>query len=133
MHCAIPERHTVKRLLVALLLALAACVAEAQTVTTSIPVSWTAPTTNTDGTAITGTLTYQLYQGVKGGAFTAVGTPVSALTVTVTSATAGACFTVVAIETIGSAVTDSTPSNTLCAEIPGSPGGLTLTWSQTVH
>lgn len=107
--------------------------AQAQTVTTSILLTYTAPTANTDGTAIVGTLTYQVYQGTKGGAFTAVGSPVTALTETVTSATAGNCFTVVAIDTNGTTVTNSAPSNTVCAEIPGAPGGLTITWSQTVH
>ena len=62
--------------------------------------TWIAPTTNTDGSAITATLTYNVYQGPEG-ALVKVQSALTALSVSITTGlTAGTtqCFTVSAIE-----------------------------------
>lgn len=122
-----------KRIFALLLSSLAACSVLAQTVATSIALSWVAPTTNTDGTTITGTLTYALYQGTKGGTFTQVGTGLTGTNTTVTSASAGNCFELIAVETLAGSTTASAPAGPVCAEVPGSPSGFTVTWTVTVH
>jgi hypothetical protein len=90
--------------------------------------SWTAPTTNTDGTTITATLTYNLYQGLAG-ALTKVQSGLTGLAATVTTGlTPGStqCFAVTAIE----AGVEGAQSNVACAAIPlatpGAPGTVTV-------
>lgn len=121
-----------KRILLGVLAALVAACALAQTVTTSIALSWIAPTKNTDGSAITGTLTYALYQGTSGGTFTQVATGITGTNTTVASPAAGNCFEVIALEAVSGSTTASAPSNVACAEIPGSPTSVVITWTVTV-
>jgi len=82
-----------------------------------LTVSWTAPTTNTDGSAIpAGSLTYQLYQG-SDGKYATVGSPVAITSELVTAGlTVGTtvCFYVVAIE----AAQQSGASTEACAVVP---------------
>jgi hypothetical protein len=97
----------------AFLLALIASVAVAAATHVA---SWTAPITNTDGTAITGTLTYNVYNGAKG-AETLQGN------VTATSASVtGPCVYVTAVE----GTTESAPSNEVCLHYANPPSGLSL-------
>jgi hypothetical protein len=84
--------------------------------TTQAALSWTAPTAFADGSAITGTITYNVYQGPTG-ALVKVQTGVTSPAATVTSGlTAGTtqCFAVTAV--INSI--ESAQSNTACAAIP---------------
>jgi hypothetical protein len=123
-----------KKLLLVLLSGLLCAAATAQTVTTAVNLGWKAPTANTDGSTITGTLTYALYQGPPAGPFTQVATGLTGTTTVVTTLAAGNCFTLVANELIGTSTTSSAPTGTTCALIPDSPpGGLTVTVTLTIH
>lgn len=119
------------------LLALVFCawdVAHSQTVTTKVNLTITPPTTNTDGSAIAGTLTYTLYQGPKAGPFAVVASGITATTTSVTSLASGNCFTVVAAETVtgSTSVTDSAPSPTVCVPVPGTPGAVGVSVTVTL-
>ena len=59
---------------VAALLLVFACAASAQTAARTATITFTAPTARTDGSAITGTLSYQVWQGLKGGTKALAGT-----------------------------------------------------------
>lgn len=88
-----------RKLFGALALMLAAGVAFAAT---SASISWTGPTLNTDGSAITGAVTYNLYTGAQGVApeVTSVQKGITTPSATVTTGlTAGAtvCFAVSAV------------------------------------
>jgi hypothetical protein len=90
--------------------------------------TWTAPTTNSDGSAITATLTYNLYQGLTG-ALVKVQTGVATLSATITTGlTAGTsqCFAVSAVEN----GVEGAQSNTACAtipqQVPGQPTQITV-------
>lgn len=122
-----------KNLILGLVLSLLAAPALAQTTTTSLNLAWTAPTQNTDGTSITSTLTYQVFQGPKAGPFVPVGTPVSTTTSVISSVAAGNCFAVETIETTSGGSTTSSLSSTACAEVPSPATGLTITFTITVH
>jgi hypothetical protein len=118
------------RILTAFFLALCCGLALAAS-TESASLVWTAPTANTDGSAITATLTYNIYQGPSG-ALVKVQSAVSGTTATVTSGlTAGSvqCFAVTAIEN----GVESAQSNSACVTIPSpspaAPTNLTITLS----
>lgn len=123
--------------MMAAVLGLAILAAQAQTATThSAAVSWTAPTTNTDGSAITGTLTYTLYQGTQPATGTAtlasVQTGLTAASATVTTGlTAGStqCFAVTATAN-GVA---SAQSGQACAAIPFSTPGVPTQITVVIH
>ncbi len=79
--------------------------------------SWTAPTTNADGSAITSTLTYNVYQGVQGAALAKVQSGIATATATITTGlTAGStqCFTVSAVANS----LEGAQTTTACAAIP---------------
>jgi hypothetical protein len=92
-------------------------VAAAQAVSpVSAALTWTAPTKNTDGTAITGAITYNVYQGLAG-ALVKVGTGLTTAQDTITTGlTPGTtqCFAVTAVV----AGIESGQSATACAAIP---------------
>lgn len=106
---------------------------QAQAAGPSATLTWTAPTTNTDGTPITGTLTFNVYQGSGASVSactlgtTAVQTGISGTTVTVTSGLADgttACFAVTAVE----GGVESAKSNTATKTFPpATPLAPTLT------
>jgi hypothetical protein len=103
----------------------AALLAASQAFAATATVSWIAPTTNTNGTAISGALTYNVYQNaVK------VQSGVAGLTATVTTGlTAGStqCFSVSAVEA-GVEGAQSLPSCvTLQALTPNAPTVPTVT------
>lgn len=125
-------RPVTSRATVLVLLLLVCLSALAQTVTQNIQLGWVAPTKNTDGSAITGTLSYTLFQGPSAGPFIQVATGLSGTSTTVTSATAGNCFALAAVEAQGATTTASALSPTVCALIPSSPSGVTVTVSITV-
>ena len=92
-------------------------------------VSWTAPTANTDGTAISATLTYNLYQGLQGASLAKVQTGISTTTATVsTGLTPGTtqCFAVTAVAN----GVESAQSTSACLAIvfptPGAPSQITV-------
>ena len=78
--------------------------------------SWVAPTANTDGTPITGTITYNIYQGLTG-ALVKVQSNVTGLAATITTGLTGGttqCFAVTAVV----ASQESAQSAPACAAIP---------------
>jgi hypothetical protein len=124
-----------KRLAFAALLGLLACIAIAQTVSTSVALAWSAPTTNTDGTTIAGALTYNLYQGPVAGPFVKVASGLTGTSDTITSLTAGNCFALSAVEVqgaTGATSVESALTTTKCVEVPGAPGNMTISVTLTV-
>lgn len=83
-------------------------------------ITFTAPTTRTDGTSITGALSYEVWQGLKGGTKTKVSTITSSATTITTGLLGGNeyCWHVVAVEAGGGS---SVPSNEACKAFPQSP------------
>lgn len=91
----------------ALVLALFAVTATAQTPRQAV-ITFSAPTARTDGSAITGALSYQIFQGVKGSAKVKVGT-ITTTSATLTTGLEGGkeyCWDVVAIEAGNAAPSD---------------------------
>ena len=95
----------------------------AQTVTHTTTASWTAPTANTDGSAISGTLTYNVYAGPKGGTFAKVASAITGTSTTITLPSGSNCVAVTAVE--GSQESD--PSTAACVIQPNSPAGVAIT------
>lgn len=109
-----------------MILSLFATVAIAQVVRTAT-ISWTAPTTNVDGSTITSAITYNLYQGAKGSATKPqVATGISAGSKIVTGLPAGeVCFEVTAVTAVGG---ESAHSNEACKTFPQpAPNTVTIT------
>jgi hypothetical protein len=109
----------VKKLLLAALL-LAVFPALAQTPRTAV-ITFTAPTTRTDGSTITGALSYEVWQGFKGGIKTKASTVnATSTTINITTGLLGGreyCWHIVAVEAgVGSA-----PSNEACKAFDQSP------------
>lgn len=94
-------------------------------------ISWTAPTTNTDGTALTNLSGYRIERGASAtGSFASIGTS-TVTTYTHTGAAAGQnCYRVIAMASNGQ---ESIPSNVACktntrpATIPNPPTNLRFT------
>lgn len=110
---------------------LAALPAYAQTHTAAL--AWTAPTTNTDGSAITGTITYNVYQATQTGTtaptLAKVQSGITGTTLTITAGlTPGTtqCFAVTAVVN----AQESAQSAQSCAAIPfstpNSPSQITI-------
>jgi hypothetical protein len=97
---------------------------------------WTAPTTNTDGSAITQTLNYNLYQAACGSALVKVQSGIAGLTTTITKGMIPGttqCFALTALNTttgMESAQT-SQVQVTVPQPTPNAPGGLTVTLATT--
>lgn len=104
-------------------------VAVAQIVTTGRALNWTAPTAYTDGTPLTGALTYNVYQGVKAGPFVKVSSVLTATNTLIVNTTAGNCFAVTALDSKGN---ESLPSPTICALQPSMPGDISVAITITV-
>jgi hypothetical protein len=95
-------------------------------------VTWIAPTTNTDGSPITATLTYNLYQGAQGAALALKTSAIAALSTTVTTGlTAGTtqCFAVTAVAN----GLESAQSNSACAAVPFPTPGIPSQITVVVH
>lgn len=96
--------------------------------TISINLTWTPPTLRTDNSTITGRLNYNLYQGpsLTGPFAHVVGDQqLSSTTVLVTSLAGGSCFMLTSLETIGTSITESAPSNVVCITTPNPPTNVT--------
>lgn len=91
-------------------------------------IQYTAPTTRTDGSTISGALSYEIWQGIKGAPKTRIGT-ISSLQTTIDTGLLGGteyCWHVIAIEA-GNAV-KSLPSNEACKVFPQvGPNVVTIT------
>ena len=118
-------------LMIGAVLLLIGFTAFAQAVNTAT-ISFTAPTARVDTTPIVGTVSYKVYQGVKGAAKTVVGTiTTTGLTINTGLASGSEyCWQVTATETLaGVSGPESARSNEACkAFAPGSaPGVVTIT------
>lgn len=111
-----------KKILPLLLLGLAS-VTDAQTSTVSAKLDYVPPTKNTDGSAIVGSLTYNIYQGAKGAVKTKVSSTAGS-TVTISNVAPGTCFEVSALN----GTIEGPHTNEACLPFsPGSPSSLTVT------
>ena len=122
-------------LILASLLALAASAAtmhikSTTPITPTAVLSWTAPTLRTDGTPITGSLNYNIYQGPSGAEVKVPALTTAATTETVSLPNASGttvCFVATAVETGG---LESAPTNEVCKTFPAaaplSPATLTI-------
>lgn len=124
-----------KAFLLLALLALLPIVAEAQTCTSGasgvapiVKLTFTAPTTNTDGTAIATPVTYNIYQSATPGTEVKVASGVTGSPATVTIGLlpgATAYFKVSVVDKNGA---ESALSNEACKTFPGSvPGTVVIT------
>ena len=106
------------------------CVLGKSGIAPTATVTFTAPTTNTDGTPITGALTYDLFQGTASGAEKEVASGLSKSPITVnTGLTDGATFYWY-IEAVNSAGNASAPSNEVCVTFPaGTPNKVVISIS----
>lgn len=104
-------------------LVLLAGVVSAQTPRQAL-LTWTPVTTTVDGDAVSGPVSYKVYQGPKGGTKSVVQT-LSALTVTINLPVGETCFQVSASTTVNG---ESALSAEGCKSLaPGKPGAPTLT------
>lgn len=100
--------------------------------TLAVNLAWTADATNTDGSPITGAVTYNVYQGTAANALTKVQSGLTATSVTVnTGLTPGAeAFFAVSATAEGQESGQSTVvSIAIPALVPSAPTGLTATVS----
>lgn len=124
-------RRSATFILAAIILMLAPILAFAQAANTAT-ITFIAPTQRADGSAIAGTISYKVYQGIKGQTKAAAGTITATSTTISTGLQAGTeyCWEVTATETIaGAAGPESARSNEACkAFAPGSaPRVVTIT------
>lgn len=102
--------------------------AVAQSQARTATITFTAPTTRTDGTNVSGALTYEVWQGLKGATKTRVGTISTTNTTVSTGLVGGAeyCWHVIAVEAANP--TKSAPSNEACKAFDQSgPNTVTIT------
>jgi len=93
-----------------------------------VTLDWVAPTTNTDGSAITGAITYNVYQGASATSLAKVQSGITALTTTVTTGLtpgAEAFFSVTAVAEGEESSEVSAVSILIPALVPNAPTGLT--------
>lgn len=96
----------------------------------SVTLTWTAPTKNTDGSNISGAVTYNVYGAIQGQTKVKLtATPISALTYTHNAATGGNTWCYTATSLVGGQ--ESAQTAEVCgavpAPIPNPPGNLTIT------
>lgn len=90
-------------------------------------ITFVAPTKNTDGSAITGTLTYNLYQGTAAGAETKVASAIAGSPFTVSTGLVASTTVYWYLTAVENGV-ESAPTNEACKVFPGVvPGTFTIT------
>jgi len=106
----------------------ATCVAGTSGAAPTATLTWTAPTTNTDGSAIATPLSYNLWQGTSSGGETQVATGITSTTDTINTGLADsttAYFEIVVVDAHGNM---SAKSNEVCKSFPaGVPNAVTIT------
>jgi len=108
---------------------LAAVVSTVALAANTASLSWTAVTTNTDGSAVSGAVTYNVYQGASAGALTSVQTGLTTTSATVTAGLAdGAtvCFAVTAVAGGIESAQSAVACKTFPAGVPSAPTGLVV-------
>lgn len=97
------------------------CVAGSQDVAPVATLTFTPPTTNLDGTPITGPLTYNLYEGASATALTKTATGLTGSPVVTKTGLAGGTVEYFALTAVNSQGVESPLSNTACKTFPVSP------------
>lgn len=96
--------------------------------------SCTAPTTNTDGSAIKTPLTFKFYMGTKSGTYTSTSTPQTSCGYTFTGLAVGTYyFTATAIDGNGTESAKSVEATKTFVASPSPPTNLTVTGSLTAY
>jgi len=102
------------------------CVIGAKGTAPTATLAFAAPTTNADGTPVTGPLTYNLYQGTASGAEVKVASALAGTPIIVTTGLTDTTYYwyVTAVNAAG----ESAPSNEACKTFPASvPSSITIT------
>ncbi len=106
------------------------CVVGKSGVAPTATLTFTAPTTNTDGTPIATPLTYELFQGTASGQETLVATDLTGSPISVTTGLADGETLYWFIKVMDAHGTTSAPSNEVCKTFPaGTPSTVTITIS----
>lgn len=118
-----------RKLFGSLILGLVCAIAVAQASPPAFTVTWTAPTQFTDGTAIVGAITYQLYTGATGKEVK-LGNPVTSPPYVINpTPAAGTTLCVYVTATVGGV--ESAPSGEACGTVPkptpNGPGTVVIT------
>jgi hypothetical protein len=101
---------------------------------TNLTLNWTAPTQNTDGSPIAGAITYNVYGGACGAAFTQLQSGITGTTNVRTNVNPGNWgYAVTAVVANQESARTSPVCTTVAAPVPvpGTPGGLTVTLATT--
>lgn len=108
----------------------AACCTIAYAAGPQVSLGWTAPTLNTDGTTITGPMTYNLYQApASGQPFVKIQTGITGPSAVVSSGVSPGtvpCFTVTAVVAAMESAQSAQVCATLPLSVPGSPSKLII-------
>ncbi|MDE2100455.1 MAG: hypothetical protein KGL39_24600 [Patescibacteria group bacterium] len=136
-----------KRLLPLIAVMIAACATISSSLAGSVGLGWQAPTTNTDNSVISGTLSYNIYQvasstATSGGTKVASGITAGVYQITNLTDATTVCYAVTAVETYtatqvppSGATEESGYSNAVCAAlppgVPSTPLMLTITVGTT--
>lgn len=108
----------------------AACVSGASGVTPTASITFTVPTLNTDGTAIAGPITYNLYQSSTSGAEVKVASALKGTPIAVTTGLAPKTTVYFKVSVVDANGNESALSNEVCKSFPASvPGTVTITVS----
>ncbi len=104
------------------------CVQGTVGVAPTATITFTAPTTNTDGTPISGTLTYDIFQGTSSGSETLAAKGLAGSPIVVNSGLTDGTTVYWYVEAVNSAGVASAPSNEVCKTFPaGVPNTVTIT------
>lgn len=108
----------------------AQCINGASGVAPSATISFTVPTTNTDGTPLVGPLTYNVYQSTTSGGETKAASALKGSPITVTTGLAPKTTVYFKISVTDANGQESALSNEVCKTFPASvPGSVTITIS----
>lgn len=106
------------------------CVTGASGTTPTASITFTLPTTNTDGTAVVSPLTFNLYQSTTSGGETKVASALKGSPITVTTGLAPKTTVFFKISVTDANGQESALSNEVCKTFPASvPGSVTITIS----
>jgi|HubBroStandDraft_5_1064220.scaffolds.fasta_scaffold102517_3 hypothetical protein len=93
----------------------------------SATLTWTAPTVNTDGSPVSGTLTYNVYSGATATTLTKLQSGVTGLTVSIPGvAGSTSCFSVTAVEGGQESAQSNVACKTFPASVPDAPTNLVV-------
>ena len=104
------------------------CVQGTAGVAPTATLTFTAPTTNTDGTPVDGPLTYEIFEGSASGQETLAAKGVAGSPITVNTGLKDGTTVYFYVEPVSAAGTAAAPSNEVCKTFPaGVPSAVTIT------